>query len=148
MTLPPQSEVTVRVLDHTADTGLEVEGPSLAAIVEGAARGMIELLVEDPSAGGSDTSSRTLQVSGAEPALLLRNVLRELLHLHATEGFVWEACRVSIRESDHGLAAECVIDGRGEGGPPLTEIKGVTLHGLVADFDEDGRWLARVIFDL
>jgi len=146
--MTPQPGTEVRVLDHTADTGLEVEGPTLAAVVEGAACGMIELLVEDPLIGGSEKSSRKLRVSGAEPSLLLRNVLRELLYLHTTEGLVWEECRVSIRESDHGLTAECVIDGRGEGGPALTEIKGVTLHGLVAEPDEDGRWLARVIFDL
>jgi len=148
MTLTPEPGTEVRVLDHTADTGLEVEGPTLAAVVEGAVRGMIELLVEDASTGGSGTSSRTLQVSGSEPSLLLRNVLRELLYLYTTDGFVWRECRVSIRESDHGLTAECIIDGRGEGGPALTEIKGVTLHGLTARPGEDGRWLARVIFDL
>ena len=140
------SEVRVRLLDHTADLGLEVEGPSLESVIAGAASGMTRLILGDASAPGHDL--RVFEVAAAEPSLLLRNVLRELLFLYAAEDFALARCEVELVGREPELVARCRARGGVPEGLPDTELKGVTLHGLVAELRDGGGWRARVIFDV
>ncbi|MEX1257453.1 MAG: archease [Gemmatimonadota bacterium] len=140
------SEARVRALDHTADIGLEIEGPSLESVIAGAAVAMTRLMLGDVRPPAHEL--RTFEVAGAEPSLLLRNVLRELLFLHAAEGFALARCHVVLLGQRPDLRARCRARGGTPSGPPDTEIKGVTLHGLVAELRDAGVWYARVIFDV
>jgi len=139
-------ERRIRFLNHTADLGLEVEGPSLESVLEGAADGMVRLILGDHRPRAAE--SRTLEIEGGDADLLLRNFLRELLFMHATEGFVPAESRVELLMEGPPLRARCRLRGGGVATPPETELKGVTLHGLVAERRADGGWRGRVIFDV
>jgi SHS2 domain-containing protein len=158
----------VRALDHTADVGFDVVAPSMDALFDRAARGLVALLHgEDRAAGGppraprpqegSDetsgnrpdhaagtTSARRVVVEAPDIGALLVAWLRELLWLHESAGFVYDGARFEA------LAATALVaDVRGAtGAPPAArEIKGVTYHGLDVG-RTDGDWHARVIFDV
>jgi SHS2 domain-containing protein len=108
-----------------------------------------------------DGECRTVRVQGGDPALLLRNLLREVLFLHEAEGFAVARTTVAVdgrpeatppgASGDGGeaeWAATAELHGGADPGPPIREIKGVTLHGLEARETAEGEWFARVIFDV
>jgi SHS2 domain-containing protein len=155
----PASPFRVRHLDHTADVGIEIRAPDLAGLPTGAVDGMMGLILGDDRP--DEEERRTVRVQGGDPALLLRNLLREVLYLHEAEGFAVARTTVAVDEQGEGAAAPGP-GGDGEGdraaradllggpdpGPPIRELKGVTLHGLEAREAGDGEWFARVIFDV
>ena len=136
----------VHALDHTADVGLEIEASGFPVLLRRAVRGLCWLLLERfPSAGSEE---RMVHVRGRSPELLLRELLRELSWWQDAEGCVAvDLADVRVSETDDGLelSARALVS-CGEG-PPVREIKGVTLHGLVAE-PRGGRWYGRVIFDV
>lgn len=138
-----------RFLDHTADVGFEVEGVTLGSLLEGAVLGLAVLLMGRTLPAGR--AFRTVEATGVEPALLLRNLLREVLFLHASEGFVPAEASVSALEEDCDsgvLRATVRLTECESSASPETELKGVTLHGLVAEPRDGGGWYGRVIFDV
>lgn len=137
----------VRHLDHTADVGVEIRAPSLDELLLGGVEGMTELILGEARPGEEET--REVEAEGADPALLLRNLLRELLYLHEAEGFAVASASIRVeRDEDGTLRALLEARGGKDPAPPDRELKGVTLHGLVAEEGEDGRWFGRVIFDV
>ena len=143
--LPDPAPAGVRFLEHTADVALEADAASAAELFERAARGMVQLLVERLPAA-DDT--RTLTLEGAELPILLRAWLRALLHWHE-DGFT--AVEPAVESLARDSQGRWLLAARVTGGPPaahpLREIKGVTLHGLVAE-ERSGGWYGRVIFDV
>jgi SHS2 domain-containing protein len=136
----------VRALDHTADVGLEIEAPGLAELVARAALGLTWLLF-DRAATGPEVV-RALEVGAATPEALLREVLRELLWWHEADGLsAVELNDVRIAEGEGGLSLEATARLAADPAAPLREIKGVTLHGLVAE-PRGADWHGRVIFDV
>lgn len=134
-------------MDHTADLALEVTAANPEELLGRAAAGMFHLLLERRT--GREDEARPLDLRAADPASLLRNWLRELLFWHDTEGFApaaFEFRRLRFGEESES-ALEAVVHGGVEDAPPVREIKGVTLHGLVAEPRDDG-WFARVVFDV
>ena len=158
----------VRALDHTADVGLDVVAPSVDALFDRAASGLVALLYGDdraaggargadgparaaqvapgerpPDAGGT-TTSRRIAVEAPDIAALLVAWLRELLWLHESAGFVYDGARFEAL-----TATTLAADARGAPAarPPAREIKGVTYHGLEVR-RTNGDWHARVIFDV
>ncbi|NIR80310.1 MAG: archease, partial [Gemmatimonadetes bacterium] len=135
----------VTALDHTADVGIDVEAATLEELLLRAAAGMMWLLRgEDasPELRGADHrgaaspgsevfgETRALSLTGADAAALLREWLRELLFWYEVEGLAFEGARFEAL-SDKGLVAE--VEVVADPVEPIREIKGVTLHGLLAE---------------
>ena len=154
----------VHSMEHTADVALEVTADEVSDLFERSALGMMFLLLERVPEDRSDT--RSLQVRATDLPGLLREWLRELLFWHETEGFSVASCGIRIEphpERSSGAGAEgrtapddgtedhirleATVQGGFDRGTPVREIKGVTLHGLVAEARDDG-WYGRVIFDV
>jgi SHS2 domain-containing protein len=136
----------VRALDHTADVGLELSAPDLPELLRRAARGFSWLLLEREAAGSSE--SRPLLVRAEAPATLLRELLRELLWWYEGEGLATrDLVNLRIREGDCEIELAATARLVRDEGAPVREIKGVTLHGLVAEPRGSG-WYGRVIFDV
>jgi SHS2 domain-containing protein len=138
----------VSLLDHTADVGMEVEAATLEDLLVRAARGLVRLLYGEGDTGGGavplETHERSLALSADDAPALLRSWLRELLWWDEMDGF-------SFRSADFGELAVNHLEARVQlvkpGHEPIREIKGVTLHGLLAERRQRG-WVARVIFDV
>ena len=71
-----------RLIDHTADLGIEVFGNHLAELYTNAAMALFDILVQGHRDGAG--LRRDLRFQGAEAADLMVNWLRELL-------FLWNA---------------------------------------------------------
>jgi SHS2 domain-containing protein len=135
----------VREIEHTADLGLEVEAPTLAALFERAGLGMLGLAIDLASV--EPRERRPLQCEADDREELLRDWLQALLVCLQADG-------VALSE----LAVETVTDRlvRGWGaGERLdrsrhavyTEIKGVSYHQLEIRETRPG-WWARFILDV
>jgi SHS2 domain-containing protein len=140
----------VRPLEHTADVGLEVEADAPVELFRRAALGMTHLLLDHVPRPREDGQLRHLSLRSSDLPDLLREWLREVLHLHESEGFALTSMDLTLSEGWE-LSAELlgVIDPT----VPIREIKGVTLHGLRAELrerDDTGgpEWYGRVIFDV
>ena len=135
--------MSYRVLAHTADTGIEVEGETLEDLLVNAAHGMFALMYEPVEA-----SPVAIDFAVSEEGLeeLFVQWLSELLFLSESREVAFNRFEV------HELSEQRVV-GEASGipyasarliGPP---IKAVTYHQLELGETADG-WRARVIFDV
>lgn len=134
------------VLEHTADLRMAFHGADLSSLLQCAAHGLFREMAgcDLPPA---TTAPMEVHLEYAEPDLLLRAWLAELLYLFETERVLFTAWAVSIGDGGalHGAAT----------GVPLatmpgqlhTEVKAVTYHGLSVT-ETTGGLRAEVIFDL
>jgi len=134
-----------RLIEHTADLGMEFFGHDMKALFISAAEGLFDEITERE--GLSCTESFEIEVDGIDREDLLINWLRELLYLHQVKGMLLK--RFIISKIDDGQ-----LSGTAEGEVFCTgrhiikrEVKAATYHELFI-CQEDGQWTARVIFDL
>lgn len=136
------------ILDHTADTGLEVRAPTASSLFETAARGLFSLIT-DPSTVAA-REARRIEVSGGDPGQLMVRWLSEILYLHETEGLLFSRFEVHGLEGGRlrGTAwGEAFDAGRHA---IRTALKAITFHQLEVgpDPSPEGGWRARVIVDV
>ena len=134
-----------REIEHTADLGLEVEAPTLAALFERAGLAMLGLALDLTPLAPRERRPVAVEADGVEE--LLHDWLQALLVRLQVDGFA--ACELDVAHVDEhaarGTAAgECVDLARQ---PRYTELKGVTYHALAVARDPAG-FSARVIFDV
>jgi SHS2 domain-containing protein len=134
-----------RLIEHTADMGVMVRGPTLAAALEDAAFALTELMVE----AGTVRAVRSLQVSLREESAerLLVRWLTELLYLFETRRFLGAQFAISCT-GQTGLDATV----SGEDFDAMrhhfkSEVKAVTYHRLRVEPTARG-WRAFFIVDL
>ena len=134
-----------RILDHTADVGLEARGADLPELFANAARGMFAII------GSLDTIKPAKELSVKATADNLENLLvswlGELLYLSSTKAMVFSRFEITEIDEKHVLAkalGEPIDQTRHE---LCTEVKAVTYHNLkVAKVGQI--WVGRVLFDI
>jgi SHS2 domain-containing protein len=134
-----------RLIDHTADFGLEIWGVDAAALFEEAATALFDLLADPVTSKGG--RSQTIDVTGDDWPDLMVNWLRELLYIFNGEERI--VCGVTILTIERTRMQATVTS---ENYAPQrheirNEIKAVTYHQIDVGPHEKG-WLARVIFDV
>lgn len=134
-----------RILDHTADVGLEAHGADLAELFANAARGMFSIISSLQQV--QPTEQLHLEVTADRLEDLMVGWLSELLYLFSTRHMLF--CRFQIEQIDNRRVRAHAV------GEPIdlsrhelyAEIKAVTYHDLkVERFDSS--WTARVFFDV
>ncbi|MBN1828785.1 MAG: archease [Deltaproteobacteria bacterium] len=134
-----------RLIDHTADLGMEVCGRDLRDLFSRAGNAMVDMMTDRSTA--FPRNERILKATGTDWTDLLIAFLRELLALHTIEDFLPVECSVDTI-APYRLTALV----RGEPCDPsrhriIREIKAVTYHGAVVE-KTGRRWRGRVIFDV
>lgn len=141
--------VVIRMLDHTADVGFEVEASTLASLFDETRRALLLTIFEKPPQRGED--EHPVRLSAPDLETLIVRWTNELVYMVQDLGAV-------------PVNGEVRIDGPGEGGcsvsarlatAPLDldaygwrgEIKSATFHGLQVR-REGERWRARMILDV
>ena len=128
------------LIDHTGDIGVVARAPTLEALVAECARAMFDVLAgcEEPR----PTETDRFEITGADPADELRDVLAELLYRWSVERKMY----VSFLPGKGELRAgwEVWDPARHD---LRTELKAVTYHQLLVERETDG-WKAQVIFDV
>jgi len=133
------------VIDHTADLGIEVEATSREGIFTRSGLAMFDLMFGLESVGRDVT--KPLSVTAENPTELLVAWLNELLYSYAVERIILSDF-TGVRLGERKFRAV----GCGEHFDPGKhrcdlEIKAATYHDVSLAFVE-GRWRARVIFDV
>ncbi len=140
----PESPKTFRILDHTADVGLEAYGSDLPEMLANAARGMFEIIASPQEI--RPEQEFTIEIVAEDSETLLHDWLDELLYLYSAKRVL--LCRFDLSRTDSGLQGKVF----GESIDPnrhelYSEIKAVTYHELAVMQNGD-EWLGRVIFDI
>jgi len=134
-----------RLLDHTADTGIEVTGNTKEALFENAALALADLMAEGEGEGTDDPEEITL--TGVDLPDLMVNWLRELLYQWTVEHRLIRKVHIHAL-SDRRIDTQVVFHTFNDDRPTTRhEIKAVTYHQAAVRETLDG-WIAKVIFDL
>ncbi len=133
-----------KILEHTADVGIEARGKTLKEAFENAASGMLSIMIDPEKV--LEKESYSLKVKGKDEKELLVAFLSELLYKYEVNDILPKRVKISFL-TDQELRAEVkgekidlkkhTID---------TQIKAVTYHQLAIEKDKD--WKIRVIFDI
>ena len=139
----------IRMLDHTADVGFELEAPSLEALFDEARRALLMVVFEHPPEEGEGVD--TVRLTAPDRETLLVRWLNELVYLIQDAGFVPVGAEIQPQKADDSGYA---LEARLTGAPLLLEeygwqgeIKSATFHGLDVTSDGEG-WHAQVILDV
>ena len=132
-------------ISHTGDLGMVVYGRDLPELFAHAAWAMFDLMSDATTI--RPQQAVTLSLEATDLADLLVRWLGELLYLYDTQRFLCCAATFTTLEPTRLTATV-----QGETFDPArhpidTEIKAVTYHQIAVE-PADGRWQARVIFDL
>jgi len=134
-----------RLLEHTADMGVEAQGETRAELFRQMALGVRRIITACPLSGVQRTMSVT--VTGGDREELLVNWLGELVYLLENQGFLLADVEITAID-DYSLQA--LLSGA-QYDPSRhfleREIKAVTYHQLEVR-EEAAGWSARVFVDL
>ena len=134
-----------KILDHTADIGIEVWGKTKKALFENAVEAMFDLIVD--LTGINKVNEKVVTVKGADAEDLLINFLREALYLFNGKRWLIKKCNL-LELSDMQIVAQLWGEPYNSHKHQLRkEIKAVTYHGLSVKKTAQG-WKAKVIFDV
>jgi SHS2 domain-containing protein len=130
-----------RILEHTADIGLEATAATPEDVFREAARALIAIAVDATSVEPSETCA--VAVTGDDYPSLLVNFLDEIVYLFDSGRFAPAECEV-VRLAPTRIDARLFGSARDPARHPWRLIvKAVTYHGLVVERHGDG-WRARV----
>jgi len=134
-----------KLIDHTADIGIEVYGNTLQDLFAHAGFALFDIITDMAYVGTKE--ERSISITGIDREQLLVNWLSELLYLHDIETLLFRQFNVlNINEDclNAVVSGEKFVEGKHS---IKTEVKAVTHHDLSIK-QEKGRWKARIIFDL
>ena len=134
-----------KLIDHTADFGIEVYGANYETLFINAAEAMFELILESVPAAGSE--SVRIEVAGMDRTDLLINWLRELLYLFNGEGRIAVSIEISSLTENKVSADVCFDTYSAEVHVIRNEIKAVPYHQADIRKIKEGL-AAKIIFDV
>ena len=138
-----------RVLEHTADVGLEAFGRTREEVFANAGRALYSLMVDlDSISPRQEVAVESgASGSGVDPADVLVNWLSEILYLYDAEGWLLHDFEI-LSLNDRSVSAV----GRGEKFDPTRHqikllVKAITYHQLALEKTAGG-WRAQVYVDI
>lgn len=137
---------TFAEIDHTADLGLDLSGPSPEAVLEAAQRGLIQVLMGEIQESGP-LQERTVILSADSYPDLLKAWCEAVYDLLESERFVAVETNVASAEPDRFCAVVRGLVVSPARAMEASELKAVTYHQLKFG-GTDEWWQARVIFDV
>jgi len=135
-----------RLLEHTADMGIEAVAASREALFVQAARGLLAVLGGGPGPGAVEQVV-PMELDCDDLEELLVWWLNEVLHLVQGRGR-WPQAILLEKVEDGSLRGRIAVRGMtDQQDRPQREVKAVTYHQLCVRRTRQG-WLARVYLDL
>jgi SHS2 domain-containing protein len=134
-----------KLLNHTADIGIEVWGKTKKQALANTVEAMFDLLTDSNNV--SMVQKKRITIGGADTADMLINLLREALYLFHADAWLCKKCEIlelTTKKIVAGFWGE-PYDARKH--QLKMEIKAVTYHTLKIERVEKS-WRARVIFDV
>ncbi|MFH1093989.1 MAG: archease [Candidatus Omnitrophota bacterium] len=144
-------EKDYKIIEHTADIGIEVRADDLAGLFGKAADAMFDIIVEvshkskKTNLVNANCKSIRIKLKAENLEELFVDWLSELLYLYSVKELVFVGFKINKIEE---TSIEAVAFGEGIAGYKVkTEIKAVTYHELEVKRTASG-WQAKVIFDV
>ena len=136
---------TYRLIDHTADFGMQVFGSDSQELFTNAALALFDVITEMDVLKGLDSCN--IAASGEDWPDLMINWLREILYLwNGKERLVKSVKILSL--SENNISAKIYFDAyKPDRHIIKTEIKAVTYHQIQVKSSPSG-WKAQIIFDI
>ena len=134
-----------KLIDHTADIGISVEGKDLEDLFATAACAMISQMIDLDKIKNKET--KKIELEGADLEDLLVRWLNELLFL-SDNGYIFKKFNIETLKETSLLASleGEKIDFRKI--PLKQQIKAATYHQLEIKKDNSGNWQTTIIFDV
>jgi len=133
------------LLDHTADMGIKVTGPTFGGLFENAAQSLMQVMIKERPA--AKTSILRLSVRGEDLSDLMVRWLGEILYLFEGDSKVVMDIDIDSITETRLEATLHVAPFNPKQHEVVTEIKAVTYHQIEVARKGHG-WQATVIFDL
>ena len=136
---------TYRLIDHTADFGMQVFGSDSQELFSNAALALFDVITEMDVLKGRNSCNIT--ASGEDWPDLMINWLREVLYLWNGKEMLVKSVQI-LSLSENNISAKIYFDAYMPDRHIIkTEIKAVTYHQIQVKSSPSG-WKARVIFDI
>ncbi len=134
-----------KIIDHTADLGINVFGSDPPDLFENAATAMFDIITDLSKVQGE--KKMIIKATGDDWSDLIINFLRELLYLFSAKDMLIKKAAIN-HLTETSLDAQIAYDILN----PyiheiLNEIKAVTYHQLKVK-KEQNHWSAQIIFDI
>jgi len=134
-----------KLIDHTADFGIQVFGSDPQELFTNAALALFDVITETDVLTGRDSCNIT--ASGEDWSDLMINWLREILYLWNGKEMLIKSVQI-LSLSENKIFAKIYFDAfKPDRHTIKTEIKAVTYHQIQVKRSSSG-WKARVIFDI
>ena len=130
-----------RILDHTADIGIEATAPDLPTLFSEAVRATAAVLLD--AEPGDPADQVPVAASSDDLGALLASLLGEALWTFESTGHLPVGAELEVSNTS-AAGTFGVVDDVAIGGPA---IKAVTYHQLLVE-RTDGGWRAQVFFDV
>jgi SHS2 domain-containing protein len=134
-----------KLLNHTADIGIEVWGKTKKELFANAVYSLFDLMVDTQSI--DKTQEKTITIGGVDITDLLINFLREALYLFNGKRWLVKKCKLLELTTGHVVAQLQGEPYNSQKHQLRKEIKAVTYHNLRVNKTTQG-WKAKVIFDV
>jgi SHS2 domain-containing protein len=134
-------------VDHTADMGIRVEGENLAGLFVRTAEAFFDVQIQKKKQFSSPIDV-PVSVKAANLEELLVRWLQELLYILETRHLVLSDFWIDEIDETHLMASAKGVKFDGTKHRVKLEIKAITCRGLEVRKADDGRWFAKVIFDV
>ena len=134
-----------KLIDHTADFGIQVFGANSQELFTNAALALFDVITETDMLKSLDSCN--IKASGEDWSDLMVNWLREILYLWNGKEMLVKAVQI-LSLSEKKISAKIYFDAYMPDRHIInTEIKAVTYHQIQVKSSPSG-WEARVIFDI
>ncbi len=133
------------LLNHTADLGIAVQGSDPINLFINAAKAMMHLMIKSKSS--KEKMSLPLSISGDDLEDLMVRWLGEILYLFQGENLVVTDIVIEAFSFFNLTASVKAVPFNIRTHEILREIKAVTYHQITVA-EENGLWIAKIIFDL
>ncbi|MFP4499143.1 MAG: archease [Vulcanimicrobiota bacterium] len=136
-----------KIINHTADTGINVQAGSLPELFAEAARGMIFVITGENIENIEFTKLKEITINGIDNEQIMVDFLTRLLYFIETEDFLpLEYISPVISENSLNMKIRGISIRKNQI-KLNTGIKGVTYHQMNIRKD-DGSWATDIIFDI
>jgi len=133
-----------KIIEHTADVGIEAHGKTLEEAFEEAAKGMFAIITNEGKIESKEKRRIEIPLDRDEEILLV-DWLNELLYIHDVEGLVFGEFEVKINKKLTGYAYGEKYSRQKHGYG--MQIKAVTYHMLEIKRNKKGVTI-KVLFDI
>jgi SHS2 domain-containing protein len=134
-------------LEHTADLKIRASGESLDEVFSNMAKGMFAAIVDEESVIKDEAVIQDFEMNSVDLPSLLVDYLSQLITLGDTNNEIYDYFELGIMQvGNENWSLKCRATGYKVSGLKL-EIKAVTYNELKIK-EQDGQWLAEVVFDI